>query len=49
MNKSTKTQPKIKTPMHISQFSQEIQDFIHHLCARAILRAIKNGTFQYKN
>lgn len=31
--------------MHISQFSQETQDFIHELCANALLRAIKNGTY----
>lgn len=31
--------------MHISQFPQDVQDFIHELCARAILRAIRNGTF----
>ncbi|MGG3307367.1 hypothetical protein ABER23_08060 [Paenibacillus lautus] len=33
--------------MHIKQFPQETQDFIHELIAKAILRAIKNGT--YKN
>lgn len=33
--------------MHIKQFPQETQDFIHDLVAKAILRAIKNGT--YKN
>lgn len=32
--------------MHISQFSQETQDFIHKLCANAIKRAIKNGTYK---
>lgn len=32
--------------MHINQFSQETQDFIHQLCADAILRAIKNGTYK---
>lgn len=32
--------------MHINQFSQETQDFIHQLCANAIKRAIKNGTFK---
>jgi len=32
--------------MHINQFSQETQDFIHLLCANAIKRAIKNGTFK---
>lgn len=32
--------------MHINQFSQETQDFIHQLCANAILRAIKNGTYK---
>lgn len=32
--------------MHIKQFSQETQDFIHELCANAILRAIKNGTYK---
>lgn len=31
--------------MHINQFPQDVQDFIHELCARAILRAIKNGTY----
>lgn len=33
--------------MHINQFSQETQDFIHQLLGNAIKRAIKNGT--YKN
>lgn len=32
--------------MHINQFSQETQDFIHQLCANAIKRAIKNGTYK---
>lgn len=32
--------------MHINQFSQETQDFIHRLCANAIMRAIKNGTYK---
>lgn len=32
--------------MHINQFSQETQDFIHDLLAKAILRAIKNGTYK---
>lgn len=32
--------------MHIKQFPQETQDFIHQLCANAILRAIKNGTYK---
>lgn len=36
-----------KSKMHISQFSQEIQDFIHQLCANAIIRAIENGTYKY--
>lgn len=31
--------------MHISQFPQETQDFIHKLCAKAILRAIRNRTY----
>ncbi|GIP60600.1 excisionase family DNA-binding protein [Paenibacillus woosongensis] len=31
--------------MHISQFPQETQDFIHKLCAKAILRAIRNGGY----
>ncbi|URJ46428.1 hypothetical protein MF628_000958 [Paenibacillus polymyxa] len=32
--------------MHINMFPQETQDFIHELCAKAVLRAIKNGTFK---
>lgn len=32
--------------MHIKEFPQETQDFIHRLCAKAILRAIKNGTYK---
>lgn len=32
--------------MHINQFSQETQDFIYQLCANAIKRAIKNGTYK---
>lgn len=32
--------------MHIKQFPQETQDFIHDLVAKAILRAIKNGTYK---
>lgn len=31
--------------MHIEQFSQETQDYIHRLCYKAIMRAIKNGTY----
>ncbi|AZS14579.1 helix-turn-helix domain-containing protein [Paenibacillus lutimineralis] len=34
--------PKI----HINQFSQETQVFIHQLIANAIKRAIKNGTYK---
>ncbi|NMO97449.1 hypothetical protein [Paenibacillus lemnae] len=32
--------------MHINQFPQETQDFIHDLIATALLRAIKNGTYK---
>lgn len=31
--------------MHISQFPQETQDFIHKICTKAILRAIRNGVY----
>lgn len=31
--------------MHINQFPQDTQDYIHELCAKAILRAMRNGTF----
>ncbi len=31
--------------MHIEQFPKDVQDFIHELCAKAILRAINNGTY----
>lgn len=31
--------------LHINQFPQETQDFIHELCARAIKRAILNGIY----
>ncbi|MBS5910731.1 MAG: helix-turn-helix domain-containing protein [Paenibacillus macerans] len=34
--------------LHINQFSQETQDFIHHLCANAIKRAINNGYIKTK-
>lgn len=32
--------------MHINQFSQETQDFIHELCAKAIMRAIREGKYK---
>ncbi|MEE4561610.1 hypothetical protein [Paenibacillus polymyxa] len=31
--------------MHLNQFPQDVQDFIYELCAKAILRAVRNGTF----
>ncbi|MEC0107239.1 MULTISPECIES: hypothetical protein [Paenibacillus] len=31
--------------MNINQFPQDVQDFIHELCAKAVGRAIKNGTY----
>ncbi|MEK3788059.1 hypothetical protein [Paenibacillus sp. FSL K6-1230] len=31
--------------MHINQFPKEVQDFIHELCAKAILRAIREGKY----
>ncbi len=34
--------------MHINQFPQGTQDYIHELCAKAILRAIRNGTYNTK-
>lgn len=32
--------------MHINQFPQETQDFIHELCANAIIRAIEEGKYK---
>ena len=43
---TNKAEPKNENPKHISQFSQETQDFIHQICANAIKRAIKNGTYK---
>ncbi len=37
----------MKTPS-IDQFPQDVQDFVHELCAKAISRAIKNGTYKPK-
>lgn len=35
-----------KPKLHINEFSQETQNFIHNLCANAIKRAINNGTYE---
>ncbi|MBY0202011.1 hypothetical protein [Paenibacillus cucumis (ex Kampfer et al. 2016)] len=34
--------------MNINQFPQDVQEFIHELCAKAVLRAIKNGNWNLK-
>ncbi|PYE42353.1 hypothetical protein HUB98_13305 [Paenibacillus barcinonensis] len=35
--------------MNINQFPKDVQDFIHELCAKAIIRAVKKGEFRPKD